>query len=133
MSGDYLFVGPDLMTKYGAMLNEPADRAEEILTEYEGESDAVGERPWGHGDEMAGIFESNFVPAEQDFRDYVGILVDVLRETAVNTIYTAEQYRISDAGAEEFAYDLLKNMPDSPGGPDDLGNPGGLPGGNGRR
>lgn len=133
MSGDSLFVGPDLMTKYGAMLHEPADVAQRILGEYRAEKSALGEAPWGHGDEMADTFTTKFVPAEQQFQDYVETFVEVVRETADNTVYTAEQYRISDAGAEEFSYDLLQNMPDSPGGPGDLGNPGGLPGGNGRR
>jgi len=132
MSGDSLFVGPDLMTRYGAMLNEPADLADEILRQYQGERDSFGERPWGQGDEMSRVFEDKFVPAERDFQDYVGILVDVLRETAVNTIYTAEEYRRADLGNEEISRDLFKDRPDTPGGIGDLG---GLPGGgrNGRR
>lgn len=131
MSGDSLFVGPDLMTKYGAMLNEPAELAGEILAQYQQEKDALGEKPWGHGDEMADVFESKFVPAERDFQDYVTVLVDVLGETAANTIHTAEQYRRSELGNEDISLNLFKDLPDSPDG---LGDPGGVSGGgHGRR
>ena len=131
MSGDSLFVGPDLMTKYGAMLNEPADLAQEILAQYRGGKDALGEKPWGHGDEIAVLFEYKFVPGERDFQDYVGILVDVFRETAANTIHTAEQYRRAELGNEDISSNLFQDLPDSPDG---LGGPGGMPGGgHGRR
>ncbi|MFC4565728.1 hypothetical protein ACFO4E_28040 [Nocardiopsis mangrovi] len=129
MSGDSLFVGPDLMKKYGGMLHEPADGVEKIFADYESGRSAFGEKPWGHGDEMADVFEDKFVPAEGDLLEFGVTLVDVLRETADNTIYTAERYRRADLGNEEIANNLYRDLPDSPGDLRGPGGPGGLPGG----
>ncbi|MFC3995816.1 hypothetical protein ACFOVU_07815 [Nocardiopsis sediminis] len=130
MSDDSMFIGPDLMTKYGAMLNETADLTDEILKEHRSGTSAFG-KPWGHGDEIADLFEDKYVPGEQQLQDYLEVLSEVLRETTVNFLDTVEEYRRSEAFGIDTSKDLFKDLPGGPGGLP--GGSGGLPGGSGRR
>ncbi|MBR8743376.1 hypothetical protein [Nocardiopsis sp. MG754419] len=111
------------------MLNEPADLIQEILAEYRSGRDSLGERPWGHGDDIAKVFEEKFVPGAEKLEEYLDVLTEVLRETGLNTVDNAEALRRADLGGEEIGLDLVRNMPDTPGDPGGIGDLGGLPGG----
>lgn len=92
---DRLSVDPDAVAKDSAGIGELAEEMRAIQRWHEDSTEALG-RCWGEGDAVAKSFEENYVPARDQFSDFLTAMTTALEKTEEGLLDTAQQYALDE-------------------------------------